>query len=91
MIACRAETAMAVMLRDHLARGDGARALLRQIFTAEADLIPDEAAGTLTVRLYHLGSHAADEATRSLAEQLNTTETVYPGTDLRLVYKLVSD
>jgi hypothetical protein len=91
MIAYRAETALAVVLRDHLARRDDARALLRQIFTAEADLVPDEAAGTLTVRLHHLSSHAADEAARSLAEHLNTTETVYPGTNLRLVYKLVSD
>lgn len=91
MIAYRAETAMAVVLRDHLARGDDARALLRQIFTAAADLIPDEAAKTLTVRLHHLSSHAGDQAVRSLAEHLNSTETVYPGTDLQLVYRLVSD
>lgn len=91
MIAYRSETALAVVLRDHLARADDARALLRQIFTAEADLIPDEAAGTLNVCLHHLSSHAVNEAARSLAEQLNSTETVYPGTDLRLVYKLVSD
>ncbi len=91
MIAYRAETAMAVVLRDHLARGDDARALLRQIFTTGADLIPDQAAGTLTVCLHHLSSHAGDEAARSLAVQLNSTETVYPGTKLRLVYKLVSD
>lgn len=91
MIAYRAETAMAVVLRDRLARSDDARALLRQIFTAEADLIPDQAAGTLTVCLHHLSSHAADQAARSLAEQLTSTETVYPGTDLRLVFKLVSD
>jgi hypothetical protein len=91
MIAYRAETAMAVVLRERLARGDDARALLRQIFTTEADLIPDEAAGTLTVRLHHLSNRTSDEAARSLAEHLNTTETLYPGTNLRLVYKLVSD
>jgi hypothetical protein len=50
-----------------------------------------EAAGTLTVRLHHLNNHASDEAARYLAEQLNATESVYPGTNLRLVYKLVSD
>jgi hypothetical protein len=91
MIAYRAETAMAVVLREHLARGDDVRALLRQIFTADADLVPDPAAKILTVRLHHLSSRAADEAARSLAEHLNSTETVYPGTDLKLVYKLVSD
>lgn len=47
--------------------------------------------GPLTVRLHHLTNRASDEAARYLAEQLNATETVYPGTNLRLVYKLVSD
>lgn len=59
--------------------------------TLTADLIPDDAAGMLTVRLHHLSSHAGDEAVRSLAAQFNMTETVYPGTNLRLVHKLVSD
>src|ERR1039458_3099632 len=52
MIAYRAETSMASLLREHMARGgDDARALLRQIFQTEADLTPDLAANTLTVRL----------------------------------------
>src|ERR1035441_435866 len=39
MIAYRAETSMASLLREHMARGgDDARALLRQIFQSEADL-----------------------------------------------------
>ena len=57
----------------------------------DADLIPDEAAGTLTIRLHHLTNRASDEAARFLAENLNASETVYPDTNLRLVYKMVSD
>jgi hypothetical protein len=91
MIAYRAETALAGMLREVVSRTDETRALLREIFSTEADLLPDEVAGTLTVGLHHLANRACDEATRYLAEQLNATETVYPGTNLRLVYKLVSD
>ena len=42
MIACRAETSMASLLREHRARGsDDARAVLRQIFQTEADRTPD--------------------------------------------------
>lgn len=42
MIAYRAETSLASLLGDHMARGnDDARALLRQIFQNEADLTPD--------------------------------------------------
>jgi hypothetical protein len=91
MIAYRAETALAVVLREEMARSDDVRALLREIFTTDADLIPDEAAGTMTVRLHHLTNRASDEAARFLAAHLNATETVYPATNLRLIYELVSD
>ena len=46
MVAYRAETALAMSLRQHMARTDDARALLREIFVAAADLCPDETAGT---------------------------------------------
>ena len=91
MIAYRAETALASSLREGMARSDDTRAVLREIFVTEADLIPDEGVGTLTIGLHHLTSRASDAAARFLAEQLNATETVYPGTNLRLVYKMVSD
>lgn len=91
MIAYRAETAMALIVRKVLARADDARSLIREIFATEADFIPDEEKKTLTVRLHHLTNHLSDQAVRSLANELNATETVYPGTDLRLIYKLVSD
>ena len=91
MIAYRAESALASSLREVMARADDARALLREIFTTEADLLPDQEAATLTVRLHHLPNRASDQVARFLADHLNATETVYPGTNLRLLYKLVSD
>ncbi len=90
MISYRAETSMACTLREKLARSDDARALLRQIYHTEVDLLPDAQAKTLTVRLHHLTQAAHDEAVRYLCEELNATETIFPGTDLRLVYKLGS-
>lgn len=91
MIAYRAETAMAIVLRDILSRSDDARSLLREIFTTEADLIPNPQKGTLTVRLHHLTNHMSDKAAQFLADQLNETETIYPNTNLRLVYNFVSN
>ena len=88
LIAYRAETSMASLLRDKLSRADDARALLRQIYKTEVDLIPDLDHKTLTVRLHHLTQAAHDEAVRSLCEQLNATETIFPGTQLKLVYEL---
>jgi hypothetical protein len=91
MIAYRAETMMVRILQKATSRTEETRSVLREIFSAEADLIPDEAAGTLTVQLHHLSNHSSDELARHLAKELNETETVYPGTNLRLIYKLVAD
>lgn len=52
--------------------------------------MPNEQAGTLTVRLHHLAIRAQDDALRHLCAELNATETVFPGSQLRLVYELVS-
>ena len=91
MIAYRAESSMASLLGEHMARGgDDARALLRQIFQTEADLTPDLAANTLTVRLHHLTQAAHDRAIEQLLVDLNATQTVFPGTKLTLVFKLGS-
>jgi len=90
MIAYRGETSMAATLREELTRSDDARALLRQIYRTEVDLVPDLEAKTLTVRLHHLTQAAHDTAVRYLCEELTATETIFPGTDLRLVYKLGS-
>ena len=90
MIAYRAETSMASTLRETLKRTDDARALLRQIYRTEVDLMPDLEARTLTVCLHHLTQAAHDSAVRYLCEELTATETTFPGTDLRLVYKLGS-
>ena len=90
MIAYRAETAMANVLRQQLSRPDEARSLLREIYSNEVDLIPNTTDQTLTVRLHHLASHCSDAAARHLCSTLNSTETHFPGTDLRLVYEVVS-
>lgn len=90
LIAYRAETSMASLLRDKLSRQDDTRALLRQIYETEVDLIPDPQSHTLTVRLHHLTQAAHDEAVRHLCNELNATETFFPGTELKLVYQLGS-
>jgi hypothetical protein len=90
-VAYRAESSMAALLREHMARGgDDARALLRQIFQTDADLTPDLAADTLTVRLHHLTQAALDRAIEELLAELNATQTVFPGTKLTMVFKLGS-
>lgn len=90
MVAYRAETAMAALLREHLAHPDQARSLLQALYRTEADLLPDLEAGTLTVRLHHLANASSDAAIHQLCEALNETETVFPRTPLKLILKLGS-
>jgi hypothetical protein len=90
MISYRAETSMASVLRETLARSDDARALLRQIYATEIDLLPDPDTRTLTVQLHHLTQSAHDAALQELCAHLNETATLFPGTQLRLVYKVGS-
>ncbi|MGH8478590.1 MAG: putative transposase [Gammaproteobacteria bacterium] len=44
----------------------------------------------LTVRLHPLANESADAAIRHLCAEINATETLFPGTDLRLSYESVS-
>jgi len=66
MIAYRAETSLVSVLREHLARSDDARTLVRQIFETEADLLPDRTNKTLTVRIHHLTQAAHDQVLEKL-------------------------
>ena len=64
--------------------------MLRQVYNTEVDLFPDAQNKTLPVRLHYLTQAAHDEAVRHLCDELNATVTLFPGTDLRLIYKVGS-
>ena len=91
MIAYRAETAMANLIKPYMTDKREARALLRQVFSSEADLKPDEDNKTLTVSLHNMTNPVSDRIVRKLCQELNATKTIFPGSNLRLVYKLVSN
>lgn len=91
MIAYRAETAMANILRQTLSHQDESRTLLEALFKTDADIIPDEKAGTLVVCLHHMANRCSDVAIEKLCDELNETQTIYPGTNLRLILKLGSN
>jgi hypothetical protein len=88
MIAYRAETAMVSITREEMAREDDGRALLRSLYQTEVDLMPDEKNKTLTVKLHHSANHCFDKTIQHLCNELNKTDTLFPGTNLSLIYKL---
>lgn len=88
MICYRAETALAQQIEKFFAKDKNEkRMLIKQIFTTAADLIPDEKNKTLTVQLYALSTPRYNKAAKSLCELLNQTETIFPETDLKLIFK----
>ena len=71
-------------------RREDARRLLQSLYTSEADLVPDLAAGTLTVRVVHPANPLLARALEPLCTELTQTQTEFPTTPLRMVFTLVS-
>lgn len=89
MIAYRAETALVALLRKHLANEAEARALIRELLVSSADLQPDDASGTLTIRIHRMSSPVHDRAIALLLTDLTTAEFRHPETGHRFIYQLV--
>lgn len=83
-----AETAVANILTEHLKGAtDEKRMLVKQIIQSHADIIPDYENKTLTVVLYSLSAPRFNHAAIKLAELLSQTESIFPGSELKLIFK----
>jgi hypothetical protein len=88
MICYRAETAMAEIIAPHFLREkEEKRMLIKQLFNTPADIIPNEKENTLTIRIASLSAPRYNEAINNLCIILNQTETNFPGTQLKLIFK----
>jgi len=88
MICYRAETAVSNELGETLHnQKNEKRMLVKQIIQNNADLVADYDNKTLTVILHTLSAPRFNEAAAKLADLLNQTETIFPGTDLTLKFK----
>jgi hypothetical protein len=87
MICYRAESAVATLISPSLSRSiDEKRMFIKQIIQNNADLIPDYSNNTLTVNLHSLSAPRFNNAAQKLCEILNETQSVFPGSNLRLIY-----
>jgi len=88
MICYRAETAVANEIAPFLNNEkEEKRMLVKQIIQNNADLVPDYEKMTLTIILHSLSAPRFNKAAYQLAELLTKTETVFPGTNLKLIFK----
>jgi hypothetical protein len=91
MIAYRAESALYSLLPKIYKNTDrDGRQLLKEIFASDADLLPDYQNKILEVRLHSLSTPGANETVKCICRILNDTDTIYPFSDLKLVYKSVA-
>jgi hypothetical protein len=90
MICYWAESSLANQIRPLMSKPDEARSLIRSIYQSNADLIVDKQNGILNVLLHHSNFAAVDNIMKELLHTLNKTETVFPGSNLKLFYKMVS-
>ena len=88
MICYRAESVVAELIAPFLGKPwEEKRMVVKQIIAANADLIPKYENNTLTVVLHSLSAMRYNQAAAELAILLNDTETIFPGTNLKLIFK----
>ncbi|MCL7489303.1 MAG: hypothetical protein M8357_14145, partial [Desulfobulbaceae bacterium] len=90
MVAYRAETAMVNIIRRTMSHQEEARSLLQGLYKTEADILPDYEKMRLKVRLHQPANRCSAVTMEHLCQELNATKTKFPGTNLRLVYEMVS-
>jgi len=88
LTAYRAESALARLVEPFFARhNDETRKLLKSIFQATADILPDERNHRLTIRFHGLASPRATRALAELCDLVSERNASFPGTDLRLHFE----
>ena len=60
------------------------------VIKTKANIIPDYKNKTLTVELYSLSNPRDNRAAREICQTLNDSETKFPGTNLKLIYRFAT-
>lgn len=91
MICYRAETSFSVLLAaNYKKKVNEMRALTKSLIKTKTNIIPDYIKKTLTVELYSLSNPRDNNAAKNICQILNETETKFPGTDLKIIYKFAT-
>jgi hypothetical protein len=87
LVAYRAETALVSLARQTLKRQDDARSFVRGLFESSVNLRPDPARRELLVEIHGQTNGMQDATLSAMCRELNEAEVIYPGTDLRLIFR----
>ena len=67
-----------------------ARRLLQDLYVTKADILPQPKDKRLHVKVHNASRPAANASLTQLFDELNVAEICYPGTDLRMIFELMS-
>jgi hypothetical protein len=91
MICYRAETALASKLTPHYKRAEHEiRALVKSITQTTINMEVDHQKELLTITLYPLSNQRSVEAVRNICDTVNEMQTIYPGTNLKMYFKVLN-
>ena len=91
MICYRAETALAALLSLHYKRANQEiRALIKSIIHTPVNMEVDGENELLKITLYPLANQRSNQAVSKICDTVNQTMTIYPGTNLRLFFKIAT-
>ena len=90
IIAYRAETAMCNIIKKQMSNPQEARSLMRKLYSADADIETDWVNNILKVNIHNTNHWADDKILKILCENINETQTVFPATNLTMLFKLVT-
>jgi len=88
MICYRAETALAALLSPHYKRANHEiRALIKSIIKTPINMEVDQKNEWLKITVFPLANQRSNYAVSKICDTVNATNTIYPGTKLRLIFK----
>jgi hypothetical protein len=91
MICYRAETSLIASISPTFSKYENEkRAFLKSLIKRTGDIIPDYKNKTITTQLYSLSTPRENQTLEKLCQILNDTETCFPGTDMRLFFKIAT-
>lgn len=85
MICYRAESSLANLITQKL--NGKQRMCIKQLIKNNADIIPDYTHNTLTVVLHAMSAKRYNDAINELLPILKASETIFPGTNLKMIFK----
>lgn len=88
MICYRAETSLISLIPSNFKKMENEkRAFIKSVIKRKADILPDYVNNTITVKLYSLSTPRENRAIEEMCDLLTETQTLFPGTNMRLIYK----